>query len=113
MKKGKALDVCCGIGEISRYLTTIGFDTVGFDLSEDAIKIAKKIEPDGNFHICDATDLNNKISSQKYDLILIREAHPFTRIHDDKFQVKLISTYLDLLQPDGILVIAQARGKKF
>ena len=50
--------------EISRYLTTIGFDTVGFDLSEDAIKIAKKIEPDGNFHICDATDLNNKISSQ-------------------------------------------------
>ena len=112
LKKGKALDVCCGIGTITRYLDKIGFDTVGFDLNQDAIKIAKKIDPDGNYFASDATKVCGKILSSKYKLIFIREAHPFTRIHDDKFQIKLISKYLELLETGGVLVIAQATGKK-
>ena len=105
------LDVCCGIGELVRYLNSIDMEAVGFDLNEDAIKLAKLIDPKGTYFVSDATNVCKEVRAQTYDLIMIREAHPYTRIHDDEFQLQLTEDYLSMLKPGGALVIAHAQGK--
>ncbi|MGD0070611.1 MAG: methyltransferase domain-containing protein [Candidatus Bathyarchaeia archaeon] len=42
IKKGKALDVCCGAGTNPIYLAKSGFDVTGIDISLTAIGMAKK-----------------------------------------------------------------------
>jgi len=42
IKKGKALDICCGAGTNTVYLAKQGFEVTGIDISPTAIKYAKK-----------------------------------------------------------------------
>jgi len=42
IKKGKALDICCGAGTNTVYLAKKGFEVTGIDISPKAIEIAKK-----------------------------------------------------------------------
>jgi 2-polyprenyl-3-methyl-5-hydroxy-6-metoxy-1,4-benzoquinol methylase len=42
IKKGKALDICCGAGTNTVYLAKQGFEVTGIDISQTAIKYAKK-----------------------------------------------------------------------
>jgi ubiquinone/menaquinone biosynthesis C-methylase UbiE len=42
VKKGKALDICCGAGTNTIYLAEKGFDITGIDISPTAIEYAKK-----------------------------------------------------------------------
>lgn len=42
IKKGKALDLCCGAGTNTVYLAEKGFEVTGIDISPTAVEIAKK-----------------------------------------------------------------------
>jgi ubiquinone/menaquinone biosynthesis C-methylase UbiE len=42
VKKGKALDICCGAGTNTVYLAEKGFEVTGIDISSTAIEHAKK-----------------------------------------------------------------------
>jgi len=42
LPKGRALDLCCGAGTNTVYLSQNGFDVTGIDISKTAIKIARK-----------------------------------------------------------------------
>jgi 2-polyprenyl-3-methyl-5-hydroxy-6-metoxy-1,4-benzoquinol methylase len=42
IKKGKALDICCGAGTNTVYLAEKGFEVTGVDISSKAIEYAKK-----------------------------------------------------------------------
>jgi ubiquinone/menaquinone biosynthesis C-methylase UbiE len=42
IKKGKALDICCGAGTNTLYLAEKGFQVTGIDISPKAIKYAKE-----------------------------------------------------------------------
>ncbi len=69
---GKALDVACGTGETSVFLAKKGFQVDAFDISDVAIKKArKKAKNEGvkiNFKVCDAEKFSWKPES--YDLII-------------------------------------------
>lgn len=42
VKKGKALDICCGVGTNTVYLAQNGFEVTGIDISSKALEYAKE-----------------------------------------------------------------------
>jgi len=51
VKKGKALDICCGAGTNTVYLAEKGFEVTGIDISSKAIDYAKKKAQQANVKI--------------------------------------------------------------
>lgn len=49
----KALVVGCGLGDDAEYLHKLGFDVTAFDISETAIKWARKLYPEIHFEVAD------------------------------------------------------------
>lgn len=106
---GRALDVCCGAGFMARHLADAGFDVTGIDINADAIALATAQNPDCRFLTGDAARPDQVFCTERFDFILIREAHPFSRIDDFDMQFSLLSGYLRILNPGGLIVLAHAR----
>jgi len=51
IKKGKALDICCGAGTNTVYLAGKGFQVIGIDISSQAVEYAKKKAEQANVKI--------------------------------------------------------------
>jgi SAM-dependent methyltransferase len=51
--QGKVLDLGCGPGLHSKIILDKGFSVVGVDISEEMIKLAKEIAPEGRFEVQD------------------------------------------------------------
>ena len=51
IKKGKALDLCCGAGTNTVYLAEKGFEVTGIDISPTAVDIAKEKAEQANAKI--------------------------------------------------------------
>ncbi len=109
LPKGLALDVCCGSGYMSSCLAGQGYRVKAFDMNADAVQLAGRSYPDIDFRVDDAASPSSAITAERYDLILIREAHPFSRVCDDEFQRSLLRDYIALLKPNGVLAIGHAR----
>jgi len=107
--RGKALDLCCGVGIMTECLRQFGFKATGVDLNSDAIELATRTIPDCRFFVGDATDPASILRGEIFDLILVREAHPFSRINDIEFQMAAVERYLSILSPGGVLIIEHAR----
>ncbi len=63
----KILDVGCGRGELVANLHEKGFEATGFDYSPDAIEVAKKMYPPGNFVLLNAG--NAGLGEGRYDRV--------------------------------------------
>ncbi len=107
--KGKVLDVACGTGYMTHCFKELGFETIGFDLSEDAITIARNNFPEINFFSGDGSTPLKYFNEPQFDLIHIREFHPLSRIDDFDYQIGIIKDYLNILHKNGLIVIAHAR----
>ena len=101
--KGFALDVGCGLGQVSRYLAQVGFRTTGIDISDEAISICDKLNITGkqiNYQAANSITFNSKV---KYNLII-----DFLHIHD--IDRENIEQYLKntekLLTENGYLIIS-------
>ncbi len=54
----RAVVVGCGLGADAQYVAGLGFDTVGFDIAESAINLAKQRHPGSSVHYTTADLLN-------------------------------------------------------
>ncbi len=106
---GAALDLCCGAGYMSDCLRQFGFNTLGADLNADAIALAQKRYGENRYLEADVSRPDNFLSDESFNLILAREAHPFSRIGDFDFHLEMIRSYLSILEPGGLMIIAHAR----
>jgi SAM-dependent methyltransferase len=64
----KVLDAGCGNGKNSAYLEEKGFEIYGFDLSTQAIAVARKKVSSGHFMVADAKNL--PYADETFDLIV-------------------------------------------
>ena len=64
---GRVLDLCCGTGQLARWLTAFGFEVVGLDGSEAMLDHAKRNAPKAELVCKDARSFSFK---QPFDAVL-------------------------------------------
>ncbi len=47
----RALDFGCGTGRSSRFLSQLGLDVIGVDISAEMVEYAKRLDPDGAYRV--------------------------------------------------------------
>ncbi|HEX7401905.1 MAG TPA: class I SAM-dependent methyltransferase [candidate division Zixibacteria bacterium] len=101
VKGKKAIDFGCGTGRSTRFLQTIGFDAVGVDISEDMIKKAREIDPNGDYRLIQDGDFS-RFEKGAYDLIL--SAFTFDNIPLMERKVDLFRKIGELLNQEGKII---------
>jgi SAM-dependent methyltransferase len=101
VKGRKAIDFGCGTGRSTRFLQKLGFDAVGVDISEDMIKEAKRIDPQGDYNLIQDGDFS-PFAQATSDLVL--SAFTFDNIPTKRRKVDLFRKLGGLLSDGGIIV---------
>lgn len=96
-----ALDFGCGTGRSTRYLKEIGFDTVGVDIAEEMIAIARQRDPQGKYHLVKGVRLGRDLIAP-CDLVL--SAFTFDNIPTMKEKVRILGELRGLLNGAGCII---------
>jgi len=102
----KVLDVACGPGHDTNYLTKKGFNCIGIDLSEKMIKIAKQ-NFKGKFKIMNFFDLNFKANS--FDGLWCSSV--FVHVAKEDL-LSLVKNFKKILKDNGVLGVITAKKQK-
>ena len=100
-KDSNVLDLACGRGRYSQYLSTLGYKVTGIDISKDNITEAKKNESNNLNYIIH--DMRYPLS-QKFDLIL-NLFTSFGYYEKDADNLSVIKSIKSNLETDGQAVI--------
>jgi SAM-dependent methyltransferase len=101
--RGKeALDFGCGTGRSTRFLRDQSFHVTGVDISEDMIRKARQVSPDGDYRLIEDGDFR-QFQRGAYDLVLA--AFTFDNIATEEKKVRLFQVLGDLLKPGGRIVM--------
>jgi len=98
-KKGKVLEIGCGFGFFLKLLRRY-FEVYGFDVSEYAIKVAKKIVPSAHLKVYNAEDYF-PYPTHSFDVIVCIDV-----LEHLKFLQRLIKNSYIYLKKDGILFLS-------
>jgi ubiquinone/menaquinone biosynthesis C-methylase UbiE len=101
VKGRKAIDFGCGTGRSTRFLQKLGFDAIGIDISEDMIKKAREIDPEGDYRLVGDADLS-QLKPGNFDLVL--SAFTFDNIPTMEKKLKLFRQIRNLLTSEGAIV---------
>ncbi len=102
----KILDVGCGGGQDSKFLSDNDCSVLGIDVSKEMIRLAKKFAIKADFRIIDLMELS---TSTKYDGIwCCRVFHHISIGEQDKF----LDNIKSLLKKDGIIYITAFVSEK-
>lgn len=102
----KILDVGCGPGHDTNYLTRMGFDCLGIDLSEKMIELARQ-NFKGKFELMDFFDL--KFEDDSFDGMWCSSI--FVHIKKDDLP-KVLESFRKVLKNNGILGIITVQKQK-
>ena len=108
-KDSKIIDIACGKGRHSLFLSELGYDVIGIDLSKNSIKHAKQFEKENlNF---DVADMRKIYKENTFDIALnlFTSFGYFQNKEDDLSVIKSMS---ENLKDDGILIIDFLNCKK-
>lgn len=97
----KVLDVGCGLGGTAEYIRKkINCEMVGVDIDESSLEYARKKYPEIKFFHCDAQQLTEEISKEKFDFIYM-----FNVFYAFQNQKKSLEELSKISKPDTLLVI--------
>lgn len=98
--KGKILDLGCGIGPVSNYLSEYGYDCVGYDIDEYHINMQRKYKPELNLFIGDMKNI--PIQDEKANGAVY--AYCLQNLSDEEISESLNSCYQNLTNDGKILI---------
>ena len=96
----KALDFGCGTGRSTRFLGKLGFNVTGVDISEDMLRIARALDPSGDYRMVPGDNLT-EFSPETFDLIV--SLFTFDNV-PGAAKVRIFSDLKNLLRPTGTIV---------
>lgn len=97
----KGLDFGCGTGRSTRFLKSLGFETVGVDIADDMLQQARSADPEGDYRLV-ADGRLGQPETEKYDLIL--SVFTFDNIPTTERKVALFTELGSMLRPGGVMV---------
>ena len=98
VRGSKALDFGCGAGRSTRFLSELGFETVGVDISEPMLARARERDPRGDYRLVPEGDLGG-LARNAWDLVLA--AFTFDNVPTRERRVALFRSLKQLLTPHG------------
>ena len=101
VKGKKALDFGCGTGRSTRFLNRLGFDTIGVDIAEDMLKLARERDPEGDYRLVTDSSLSN-FKDGAHDLVLA--VFTFDNIPTRQQKVIILREMGRLLSSEGHIV---------
>jgi SAM-dependent methyltransferase len=101
VKGNRSLDFGSGTGRSTRFLQKLGFDTIGIDISQKMVDIARNNDPAGDYRVIEDGDFSS-LDDGGFDLILC--AFPFDNIPWYPNKVRLFTALGNLLAAEGRLV---------
>jgi SAM-dependent methyltransferase len=102
----KAVDFGCGTGRSTRFLRPLGFEVVGVDIAEDMIRIARELDPAGDYRLVPGDDLRS-LQPGAYDLVLA--AFTFDNIAGRETKARILQGLRRLLNREGKIVLIVSR----
>jgi ubiquinone/menaquinone biosynthesis C-methylase UbiE len=105
-RKGKVLDVCCGVGRVAIPLAKIGFEVIGIDSSQKMINTANALKrrfkvKNVKFICIDASKI--KFEKESFDYVLMLENSLEHIPSKDKRKI-IIKKIYDVLKKDGVFI---------
>ena len=98
----RALDFGCGAGRSTRFLTNLGFDTVGIDISSSMIELAAEMDSSGTYQLVNDGDFSS-FASASFDLIF--SGFAFDNIPDVAKRCQLLRGLRALLKETGRIIL--------
>ena len=96
----RALDFGCGTGRSTRFLRNLGFDVTGVDVSEDMLRIARGLDPSGDYRLVPGDNFD-ELEAGAFDLVL--SAFTFDNI-PGAMKTRIFCDLATLLSPNGTIV---------
>jgi 2-polyprenyl-3-methyl-5-hydroxy-6-metoxy-1,4-benzoquinol methylase len=96
------LDLACGKGRHSYYLSKLGYNVLGADLSENNIEEAKKLK-ENNLDFL-VHDMRKIIPNKKFDFVF-NLFTSFGYFENEKENEKVLNAIHTMLKPNGTLII--------
>jgi len=97
----RAVDFGCGTGRSSRFLKSLGFETIGIDISHDMLERARALDPGGDYRLVkDAEYVSLGIG--RHDLVL--SVFTFDNIPAGQGRIGILRALASLLERSGTLV---------
>ena len=98
----RALDFGCGAGRSTRFLSGLGFEAVGIDISKEMIHRAREIDPASDYRLIEDDGKLCGLEPESFDVIF--SAFTFDNIPTEEKKVALFSGFRRLLGAGGIAV---------
>jgi SAM-dependent methyltransferase len=102
----KTVDFGCGAGRSTRFLRQLGFEVVGVDISEDMLRKAREVDPEGDYRLVPGDDLSS-LQQGAFDLVL--SMFTFDNIAGTDTKIRIFRALAALLNSKGRIVHVVSR----
>ena len=96
-----AVDFGCGAGRSARFVSDLGFKTIGIDISPNMIQMAKAVDSDGDYRLVNDGSYSH-LGKGKFDLVT--SIFTFDNIPGWENRTNILVALSELLSPDGRII---------
>jgi SAM-dependent methyltransferase len=97
---GRILDLCCGTGQLSHWLTVCGFHVAGLDISAGMIRFARENAPAAHFMVADA----RAFTTPPVHAAVVSTFDSLNHIPSQQELQSVFQNVHDCLAPDGLFL---------